>query len=135
MSHPTKPKAVFLYPLQVWLTSALIGPILWFLSPGISDHSLLTFVQFYWLALVFGFMFSFPSFLLLWAGVAYINRRTWRLLFKKLVVAGLAVALSIAPFLLIRDRRETIPQRPNLAFIGFFFGAVITAGVFFRWSR
>src|SRR5258708_37456475 len=101
MSHPTKPKAVFLYPLQVWLTSALIGPILWFLSPGISDHSLLTFVQFYWLALVFGFMFSFPSFLLLWAGVAYINRRTWPPLFKKLRAPRLASWLSLAPFFFI----------------------------------
>ncbi|HEX9514137.1 MAG TPA: hypothetical protein VF939_26780 [Puia sp.] len=135
MSHPTKPKAVFLYPLQVWLTSALIGPILWFLSPGISDHSLLTFVQFYWLALVFGFMFSFPSFLLLWAGVAYINRRTWRLLFKKLVVAGWAMSLAIAPFLLISDWREPILQGPNLAFIGSYVGPLLAAVFLFRWPE
>src|SRR5258708_38738189 len=120
MSHPTKPKAVFLYPLQVWLTSALIGPILWFLSPGISDHSLLTFVQFYWLALVFGFMFSFPSFLLLWAGVAYINRRTWRLLFQKVVVAGWVKAPALAPFFFISVLGATILQGTKLAFICFY---------------
>lgn len=133
MSHQAKPKAVYLYPLQVWLTSALIGPVLWFLSAGISDHALLTFVQFYWLTLVFGFMFSFPCFLLLWAGVAYVNRWRLRLLHKKLVVAGWALVLAIAPFLLIIDWREPILQGPNLAFIASYVGPLLAAVFLFRW--
>jgi hypothetical protein len=42
MPYPGKPKVVYIYPLQIWLASVTIGPILSFLSPDVSDHSGLT---------------------------------------------------------------------------------------------
>ena len=135
MSHPAKPKAVYLYPLQVWLISLTMGPILWFFSSGISDHSVLTFLEFYWLGLVFGFIFSFPSFLLLWAGVAYVNHWAWRVLLKKIVLAGWAMVLGIVPFMVISGWREPILKRGNLILIGAYVGPLLVAVFLLRWPK
>lgn len=135
MSHPAKPKAVHVYPLQIWLTSAAIGPILWFLSPSVSDHSVLTFWELYWVELMFGLIFSFPSFLLLWAGVAYVNRSNRRVLFKKIVVAAWAMVLGIAALWWVIDWREPILQEHNLAFIVAYLGPLLMGVFLFRWPK
>jgi len=134
MSYPAKPKAVYIYPLQIWVVSATIGPILCFLSPGVSDHSGLTPWELYWVELVFGLIFSFPSFLLLWAGVAYVNRGARRVLFKKTVVAGWALVLGIATLSII-NWSEPILQGENLTFIAAYLGPLPAAVFLFRWPK
>jgi hypothetical protein len=135
MSYPAKPKAVYIYPLQIWLTSVTIGPILSFLSPGVSDHSGLTPWELYWAELVSGLILFFPSFLLLWAGVAYLNRGTRRVLFKKIVVAGCALVLGIATVSWIIDWSEPILQGENLRFIVGYLGSLLVAVFLFRWPK
>jgi hypothetical protein len=135
MSYPAKPKAVYIYPLQIWVVSATIGPILCFLSPGVSDHSGLTPWELYWADLAFGLIFSFPSFLLLWAGVAYVNRSNRRVLFKKIVVAAWAMMLGIAALWWVIDWREPILQEHNLAFIVAYLGPLLMGVFLFRWPK
>jgi hypothetical protein len=135
MSYPVKPRAVYIYPLQIWLASATIGPILWFLSPGVSDHSGLTPWELYWADLAFGLIFSFPSFLLLWAGVAYDNRGTRRVVFKKIVVAGWALVLGITTLSGVINWREPILQGQNLRFIVAYLGPLLAAVFLLRWPK
>jgi hypothetical protein len=135
MSYPAKPKPVYIYPLQIWLASATIGPILSFLSPGVSDHSGLTPWELYWAELISGLIFFFPSLLLVWAGVAYVNRGTRPVLFKKIVVAGWALVLGIATLLWIIDWREPILQGGNLTFIVAYLGPLLVAVFLFRWPK
>lgn len=132
---PAKPKAVYIYPLQVWLTSAFIGPILWFLWPGISEHSLFTFFDFYRITLLIGFLYSFPSFLLLLLGVAIVDQRPWRIFFKKLVVAGWAIVLAIAPFLFIFNWRDLFLDNSSLVSLGAYLVPLLAAVFLFSWPQ
>jgi hypothetical protein len=80
-------------------------------------------------------IFFFPSLLLVWAGVAYVNRGTRPVLFKKIVVAGWALVLGIATLLWIIDWREPILQGGNLTFIVAYLGPLLVAVFLFRWPK
>ena len=137
MPQSAKSKTAFLYSIQVWLTSALTGPMLWYFSPAINKgaHSFSTFFQFYGAALLFVFMFSFPSFLLLFAGVVYIDRRAWQLLTRKFVITGWAFVLAIVPFLVIFDWDRSLVSVSALFFAGAYIVPLVAAIFLFRWPQ
>jgi hypothetical protein len=104
-SHNTKHP--FLYALQVWITCAVTGPLVWYWtnSYGIG----LTFNEFYWIGLLAGLVYTFPSFLLLFATVAYMNQQAWELIAKKFIAAGIALLCEIVSCLIYFHYMHTPP--------------------------
>jgi hypothetical protein len=107
MTPSNNGKHPFVYSLQIWATCALLGPVVWY---WMNSHGIgLTFNEFYWVGLLVGLMFTFPSFLLLFAVVAYINRQVWDLISKKLIVAGSALLFEIASCIIYFSYMHTPP--------------------------
>ena len=100
MSDQIKFKWVFLYSLQVWLTSAFIGSLVfvWYM---LEESDGLKFLGAYLNALAISLVFSLPSFLLLLPVVSLVGRKESRLLSKKLMVAAMALVLSVVAFLIL----------------------------------
>ena len=130
-----KPKTDVIYSVQVWLASALIGPVLFFLPTAFNDHTLLDFFEFYWLSVIMGLLFSFVCFFFLWAGVSYANDHSWGLLSKRLFVAGWAMALAIFPFWLIYKWMEPRLGPSNFFLVGSYLAPLWWAIFYFRWPQ
>jgi hypothetical protein len=92
----------FKYATQVWLTSVLIAPFLFFIIPvgtvGTGDFSLKGALSYWGLLVMFGGLLSIPSWLALMFSVKMINRMDKSIFNKKLIIQGLCIVLGIAPF-------------------------------------
>lgn len=128
-----KPKAVYVYPLQIWLMTAFMGPVFLFLFMRSVDHSWGTFFEFYWLTALIGFVLSMPSFLFLLMGVVIVDWRSSGVFAKKLIIAGWAVILAIAPIVLLTGSIDIIVQKPGLLILGSYVVPLLAAVFMFRW--
>lgn len=101
----------FKYATQVWLTSVLIAPFLFFIMPigsiGTGDFSLKGALSYWGLLVMFGGLFSIPSWLALMFFVKMINGMDKSILNKKLIIQGLCIILGIAPFFAFFGFRNT----------------------------
>jgi hypothetical protein len=92
----------FKYATQVWLTSVLIAPFLFFIIPvgtvGTGDFSLKGALSYWGLLVMFGGLLSIPSWLALMFFVKMINRMDKSIFNKKLIIQGLCIVLGIVPF-------------------------------------
>ena len=94
-------KTVFFYCWQIWMTSALSAPIFYFFWVLPESPTVLGFLGFYGLAILYGLILSFPSMCFFWAAAAYLFSRKWKIRTKKITLYGCAVLLALAPFWLI----------------------------------
>jgi hypothetical protein len=76
----------------------------------------MTFNEFYWIGLLVGLVYTFPSFLLLFAVVAYLNHQTWELISKKFIVAGSALVFEIVSCLIYFHYMHTPPAIKEIGF-------------------
>ena len=92
----------FKYATQVWLTSVLIAPFLFFIIPvgtvGTGDFSLKGALSYWGLLVMFGGLLSIPSWLALMFFVKMVNRMDKSIFNKKIIIQGLCMILGIAPF-------------------------------------
>jgi hypothetical protein len=114
MAHPDNTKHPLVYSLQIWITCAVAGPALWYWMNGYGIG--LTFNEFYWIGLLAGLMFTFPSFLLLFAIVAYVNRQAWEVISKKFIAAGSALLFEIASCVIYFCYMHTPPAIKEMGF-------------------
>jgi hypothetical protein len=114
MPQSNNTKHPLLYSLQIWITCAAAGPVVWYWidSYGIG----LTFNEFYWIGLLVGLVYTFPSFLLLFAIVVYVNQQAWELISKRLIVAGSALVFEIASCLVYFQFMHTPPAIKEFGF-------------------
>lgn len=98
MTQSGSAKHTFLYSLQIWVTCAVGGPLVWYWTSGYGIR--LAFMEFYWIGLLAGLLYTFPAFLLLFAVVTYLNRQAWETISKKFIVAGSALVVEIASCLI-----------------------------------
>lgn len=94
-------KKVLLYALKVWLTSLLLGPVIYFAWSWSDLEGLMNFFDFTGLAILFGFFLSLPCALGFWGGVAFLRRSTLSVLVRRLVLCAWAALLTAAPFWLL----------------------------------
>lgn len=92
-------KKVSLFCLKVWFTSVLLGPVLFWLWEYASPSSILSFLAYMAYALFYGSLLSLPSFLLLWAGTKYLSTRDWLVKYRRMVLAGGGLLLTLFPFI------------------------------------
>lgn len=135
MKSYTKPKAVYIYPLQIWLTTAFVGPVILFLLTNISNHPWGIFLQFYWITAIVGFVLSLPSFLFLLMGVIIIDWRSSRVFTKKLIIALWAIVLAVAPILLLTGSTDLILQKPGVLILGSYVIPLVAAVFIFSWPH
>lgn len=111
-----KPKSAFLYSIQVWLTCALLGPAVWYYIESADVRLRMTFNEFYWIGLLAGLVYTLPSFLLLFAVVAYLNHRDLELMSKKFIVAGSALSFEITSCMIYFHYMSTPPAIKEIGF-------------------
>ena len=76
----------------------------------------LTFIEFYWIGLLVGLVYTFPSFLLFFAIVAYVNQQAWELISKKFIAAGSALLFESASCLIYFHYMHTPPAIKEMGF-------------------
>jgi fumarate reductase subunit C len=130
-----KHKPVYIYPVQLWLTCALIGPIIFHASSNLLDNSIETFLTFCLVMTAYGFLLSIPSFFLLLAAVVIIDWHPSRIYAKKLIIACWAVTLVIAPIWLITGSTRLLFQKTGLILIGSYLAPLLLAVFYYRWPN
>ena len=89
----------FIYATKVWLTGAVFGPVLFLVWEGLQHFSNPQYTliegdwgdsaEFFLLMVLFGMLFSLPSWLVLWLTTVWANRTSWTETARRL--------LSVAP--------------------------------------
>jgi hypothetical protein len=94
---------VFFYCLKVWLASVLTGPLLFWCCLLIQDRNgevLFSDFLLYWaFSIVVGLGCSLLSFLLFWGSTFFLYHQHWTVLRLRIVTAGLALVLTVVPFM------------------------------------
>jgi len=98
MTDPLKPKAVFTYCFQIWITGVLLGPVVF----------IIWHPEYYnefggWLVMeviwgMYGAYFSIPALLLFSGGTAILFLRPWTAGIKRLILSFWGSLLIIASF-------------------------------------
>jgi hypothetical protein len=114
MTQSNYTKHPLVYSLQIWITCAVAGPVVWYWMDSYGIR--LTFNEFYWVGLLVGALYTFPSFLLFFAIVAYVNQQAWELISKKLIVAGSALVFEIASCVVYFQYMHTPPAIKGFGF-------------------
>jgi hypothetical protein len=110
-------KTVFFYCWQVWITSALSAPIFYYTWTFPDRPTILGFLGFYGLAILYGLILSFPSMCCFWAGAAFLFSRLWPRKTQKILLCGWASLLTVVPFWLIfgKDDPNTLHEIVKMA--------------------
>ena len=135
LKMPAKHKPIYIYPIQIWLTSALIGPIIFHASSNLLDNSFETFWTLLFLTTGYGFLLSIPSFFLLLAAVVIIDWHPSHTHAKKLIIACWAAVLVIAPLWLITGSLTLLLKRTALITIGSYLAPLLLAVFYYRWPN
>lgn len=102
----------FLYCLKIWLTSVVVGALLFYEVGKPTYDSSMTFWEYMGVACLAAAIYSFVSFLLFWAGVVFVTGRrisVWR---RRWIAMAWATILVIAPFPILFGRNH-----PNWALL------------------
>ncbi len=97
-------KQVSIYTLKVWLTTIVIAPIIVgflhrYIDPEIYNYSSILVGLLY--CVPAGIIFCLPSWLLFWKLCSFVNDRTLKTIYKKLLITIPSVFLSLIPWLII----------------------------------
>ena len=98
MSHSVKPKAVFTYCFQVWLTNILLGPVIFLFWGSATFGTFGDWIGFEVIVALYGAMFSIPALLLFSGGAAFLFLRSWSVNVKRLVLGIWGMLLTVATF-------------------------------------
>lgn len=96
-------KKVLYYCAKVWLTSLVLGPILYFAWSWSDLEGLLNFYGFTIAAILSGFILSLPSAIFFWAGVACLQTSQLSVGSQRLLLCAWTALLTFVPFLLLYD--------------------------------
>ena len=132
---PARPKTTFVYCFQVWISSALIAPIIDFIWNGPSDSSVWSLVGACAFLTFYGLLLSLPSFCMAWLGCLFLFSRRWAIWTKRILLFVLASILTLLPFwLLFRgDDPVTWPADTHLA-LSFLIPVLLAVG-WYRWPE
>jgi len=96
------------YATKVWLTGTVFGPVLFLVWEGLQHFSNPQYTliegdwgdsaEFFLLMVLFGMLFSLPSWLVLWLATVWANRTSWTETARRLLLVGVATVLTILPF-------------------------------------
>jgi len=103
---------IFLYCLKIWLTSVVVGALLFYFVGDPTYDSSMTFWGYMAVVCLAAAIYSLVSFLLFWAGVVFVTGRrisVWR---QRWIAMAWATILVIAPFPILLGRNH-----PNWALL------------------
>ena len=89
---------IFLYCLKIWLTTVVVGALLFYVVGSPTYDSSMTFWEYMAVVCLAAAIYSSVSFLLFWAGVVFVTGRrisVWR---QRSIAMAWAAILVIAPF-------------------------------------
>lgn len=95
------------YPLKIWLTSVLVGPILLVFrfkltASTVIDYIFSTgFVEFYFVSVIIGAFFSIPCFLFLWLCYTLLVKKDTPIWLLRVILALVSVLCCITIFILM----------------------------------
>jgi hypothetical protein len=99
------------YSAKVWLTSVVLAPVciaiifgLYNLVRGLVDDILFELKEglgFIGMVMVYAFIFSIPSFILLTLSVWLTDNRGWAVMKRKSILTIISIALTLLPFVLL----------------------------------
>jgi hypothetical protein len=92
---------IFLYCLKVWLSSVVVGGVLFYFLDKPTDDSSMTFLGYMIIFCVFALLFSSVSFFLLWAGVAMLANGRLSVNKQRWIATAWGAILAIAPVVLL----------------------------------
>lgn len=96
-------KKIFFYCAKVWLTSLVLGPILYFTWSWSDLEGLLNFYGFTIAAILSGFILSLPSALFFWGGAACLQTSRLSAAAQRLMLCVWTALLTFVPFWLLYD--------------------------------
>ena len=94
-------RKVLSYCAKVWLTSLLLGPILYFAWSWSDLEGLLNFYGFTIAAILSGFILSLPSALFFWGGVACLQSSQLSANAQRALLCAWTALLTFVPFWLL----------------------------------
>ena len=96
-------KKVLFYCAKVWLTSLVLGPILYFTWSWSDLEGLLNFYGFTIAAILSGFILSLPSALFFWGGAVCLQGSRLSVGVQRLLLCAWTALLTFVPFWLLYD--------------------------------
>ena len=96
---PLCPKKILYYCAKVWLTSLVLGPVLYFTWSWSDLEGRLNFYGFTIAAILSGFILSLPSALFFWGGAACLNGSQLSVSAQRLLLCAWTAMLTFVPFL------------------------------------
>lgn len=98
MTQERKPKAVFTYCFQVWITGIVLGPtisLVWVGRHFVGEENWWSYEIF---MILYGFLFSAPALLLFSGCTAALFSLHWAVFIKRLVLSVFGTFLTMATF-------------------------------------
>ena len=124
----------FQFTTRVWLTSIVSAPALLVTIDSFSlgmtiKEFLIGRLYFILFAIVFGIIFSLPSWTILFLTTKFINRRQLSILQKKLLLLPVAALLTVAPFYILFSADDWNTQKETSLKFGAYYLATILGGI------
>jgi hypothetical protein len=91
-----KPKAVFIYCFQVWITGILLGPIISFIWA--TKYNQEEWFGYEIFITLYSALFSIPGLLLFSGAAAFLFVRTWPVYLKRLLLGIWGIVLTVSTF-------------------------------------
>lgn len=98
MSPHSKPKAVFIYCFQVWITGILFGPFISLIWAAAYFNTQGEWLGYDVYITLYSTLFSLPGLLLFSGAAAFVFLRTWRVRVKRLVLGIWGIVLTVSTF-------------------------------------
>jgi hypothetical protein len=123
-------KNSFIFALKVWQTAVFAGPVLIVLCDTFrrsAEMRLDDAMVYFFFFIIYGMVFSAPSFLVLWLGTYLVSRlHGLGIIQRKIVLCAGSIALTLLPFCVLFNR-EALVSSDNYMF--FCYALVIGASV------
>ena len=96
----------FIYSLRVWLTSVLVGTLIFFFIGHPTDDSSMTFWGYMIVVCVYTLLCSSVSFFIFWAATAWLTKRHLPRNRQRWIMTFVGVLLTVLPFPVLFGRNH-----------------------------
>jgi hypothetical protein len=91
-------KQALIFSLKVWVTAVIIGPVLYILTTRIMGQVSHNDIELLEISIILGGVLSIPSWLLFFIATVQINKVTYILVAKKLIITFIGIVFTLLPF-------------------------------------
>jgi hypothetical protein len=117
----------FIYSLEVWLTSVIVGAFLFYFIGHPTDDSSMTFWGYMIIVCLYTLLYSSISFLIFWSAMAWLTKRPLSRNRQRWIMTFIGLVLTVLPFPILLGRNH--PDWLMVAEVAGCYSIPIAAGI------